>query len=112
MNGPTRATIVVGGTVRHPLCSARSGAVDEPPSGTIRCGWSTPTTSSASGPPVGSAAVALIAHGDCPVAVIHGAADASPPAEGPVVVGVDGSSTSDAATATAFDEASWRGAEL
>jgi nucleotide-binding universal stress UspA family protein len=28
------------------------------------------------------------------------------------VVGVDGSSTSDAAIATAFDEASWRGAEL
>jgi nucleotide-binding universal stress UspA family protein len=54
-----------------------------------------------------------LAHGDCPVAVIRGAtADASPPADGPVVVGVDGSSTSDAAIATAFDEASWRGAEL
>ena len=57
---------------------------------------------------VGSTAVALVAHGHCPVAVIRGAtADASPPAEGPVVVGVDGSPTSDA-----FDEASWRGAEL
>lgn len=62
---------------------------------------------------VGSTAVALVAHGNCPVAVIRGAtADAPPPAEGPVVVGVDGSPTSDAAIATAFDEASWRGAEL
>jgi nucleotide-binding universal stress UspA family protein len=62
---------------------------------------------------VGSTAVALVAHGDCPVAVIRGATeDAAPPAEGSVVVGVDGSSTSDAAIATAFDEASWRGAEL
>ncbi|MDT7575453.1 MAG: hypothetical protein QOH17_1786 [Pseudonocardiales bacterium] len=62
---------------------------------------------------VGSTAVALVAHGDCPVAVIRGATeDAAPPAEGPVVVGVDGSPTSDAAIATAFDEASWRGAGL
>jgi nucleotide-binding universal stress UspA family protein len=62
---------------------------------------------------VGSTAVALVAHGDCAFAVIRGAtADASPPAEGPVVVGVDGSPTSDAAIATTFDEASWRGAEL
>jgi nucleotide-binding universal stress UspA family protein len=62
---------------------------------------------------VGSTAVALVAHGDCPVAVIRGATeDVAPPAEGPVVVGVDGSPTSDAAIATAFDEASWRGAGL
>ena len=62
---------------------------------------------------VGSTAVALVAHGACPVAVIRGATeDAAPPAEGPVVVGVDGSPTSDAAIATAFDEASWRGAEV
>ena len=62
---------------------------------------------------VGSTAVALVAHGDCPVAVIRGATeDGAPPVEGPVVVGVDGSPTSDAAIATAFDEASWRGAEL
>jgi nucleotide-binding universal stress UspA family protein len=62
---------------------------------------------------VGSTAVALVAHGACPVAVIRGATeDAAPQAEGPVVVGVDGSSTSDAAIATAFDEASWRGAGL
>jgi nucleotide-binding universal stress UspA family protein len=62
---------------------------------------------------VGSTAIAVVAHGDCPVAVIRGAtADASPRAEGPVVVGVDGSPTSDAAIATGFDEASWRGTEL
>ncbi|MDT7649876.1 MAG: hypothetical protein QOI36_1282 [Pseudonocardiales bacterium] len=61
----------------------------------------------------GSTAVALVAHGRCPVAVIRGATpDALPPTEGLVVVGVDGSATSDAAIATAFDEASWRGAEL
>lgn len=62
---------------------------------------------------VGSTAVALVAHGHCPVAVVRGATpDASPPTRGPVVVGVDGSPTSGAAIATAFDEASWRGAEL
>jgi nucleotide-binding universal stress UspA family protein len=61
----------------------------------------------------GSTAVALVAHGRCPVAVIRGAGPgAVPPTEGPVVVGVDGSTTSDAAVATAFDEASWRGADL
>jgi nucleotide-binding universal stress UspA family protein len=61
----------------------------------------------------GSTAVALVAHGHCPVAVVRGAEpDAVPPAEGPVVVGVDGSANSDAAVASAFDEASWRGAEL
>ncbi len=61
----------------------------------------------------GSTAVALVAHGHCPVAVIRGASpDAVPPTEGPVVVGVDGSRTSDAALATAFDEASWRGVDL
>ncbi|MDT7708642.1 MAG: hypothetical protein QOG20_4249 [Pseudonocardiales bacterium] len=62
---------------------------------------------------VGSTAVALVAHGHCPVAVVRGPApDAAAPTAGPVVVGVDGSPTSDAAVAVAFDEASWRGAEL
>ncbi|HEX5401611.1 MAG TPA: universal stress protein [Pseudonocardiaceae bacterium] len=57
---------------------------------------------------VGSTAVALVAHGHCPVAVIRG--DLS--ADGPVVVGVDGSPVSEAALATAFEEAALRGAEL
>ena len=57
---------------------------------------------------VGSTAVALVAHGHCPVAVIRGDVAAA----GPVVVGVDGSSTSEAAVALAFEEASLRGVEL
>lgn len=62
---------------------------------------------------VGSVAVALVSHARCPVAVIRGSSpNTAPPAEGPIVVGVDGSEVSDAAIATAFDEASWRGAEL
>lgn len=62
---------------------------------------------------VGSTAVSLVAHARCPVAVIRGdAPDSVPRTEGPIVVGVDGSEVSDAAIATAFDEASWRGAEL
>lgn len=61
----------------------------------------------------GSTAVAVVAHGHCPVVVIRGdTPDATPRTDGPVVVGVDGSPTSDAAVAAAFDEASWRRAEL
>jgi nucleotide-binding universal stress UspA family protein len=62
---------------------------------------------------IGSTAVALVAHGHCPVAVIRGRkADDAPPSEGPVVVGVDGSPASEAAVALAFGEASSRRAEL
>lgn len=57
---------------------------------------------------VGSTAVALVAHGQCPVAVIRG----EPTATGPVVVGADGSATSDAAVELAFEEASSRGTDL
>jgi nucleotide-binding universal stress UspA family protein len=61
----------------------------------------------------GSTAVALVAHGHCPVAVIRGRTpDGIPPAGGPVVVGLDGSPASEAAVAIAFDEASLRGADL
>ena len=62
---------------------------------------------------VGSTAVALVAHGNCPVAVIRGRTpDGIPPAGGPVVVGVDGSPTSEAAVAIAFEEASLRRCDL
>ncbi|PZS32363.1 MAG: universal stress protein [Pseudonocardiales bacterium] len=66
-----------------------------------------------SGMLAGSTAVALVAHGHCPVAVIRGRRpDEAPPTDGPVVVGVDGSPASEAAIALAFEEASLRNAEL
>jgi nucleotide-binding universal stress UspA family protein len=56
----------------------------------------------------GSTAVALASRGHCPVAVIRSGGHGT----GPVVVGVDGSPTSDAAVGLAFKEASLRRAEL
>ena len=62
---------------------------------------------------LGSASSSLIRHAHCPVAVIHDEDPLMPhPAEAPVLVGVDGSSVSELATAIAFQEASWRGVEL
>jgi nucleotide-binding universal stress UspA family protein len=63
---------------------------------------------SISGLVIGSVAVHAAAHADCPVLVIRG--DEPPP--GPVVVGVDGSESSERAVDFAFDEASRRGAPL
>lgn len=60
----------------------------------------------------GSVSTALVHHAHCPVAVIREPADAVGESRGPVVVGIDGSPASELATAVAFDEASWRGAEL
>jgi nucleotide-binding universal stress UspA family protein len=59
----------------------------------------------------GSVAVALAAHGGCPLVVVRGAEQ---PADAPffVVVGVDGSEASEAAVELAFDEAAVRGCEL
>jgi nucleotide-binding universal stress UspA family protein len=62
---------------------------------------------------LGSVSRGLIQHAHSPVAVIH---DEDPlmeyPAQAPVVVGIDGSPVSEAATALAFDEASRRGVDL
>lgn len=61
----------------------------------------------------GSTAVALVAHGHSPVVVVRGPRHDEPaPADGPVVVGVDGSPASESAVALAFEEASIRHAEL
>lgn len=58
---------------------------------------------------LGSVAVALSAHGQCPVVVMHAATpDGTPPADGVVVVGVDDSELSDAAVMFAFEAAAGR----
>ncbi|WP_091656896.1 universal stress protein [Micromonospora auratinigra] len=57
---------------------------------------------------VGSAAVQLSARADCPVLVVRG----EPRADGPVVVGVDGSALSGEAIGFAFAEAARRGTDL
>ena len=62
---------------------------------------------------LGSASSGLVHHAHCPVAVIH---DEDPltarSPQAPVVVGIDGSPTSESATEIAFDEASRRGVGL
>jgi nucleotide-binding universal stress UspA family protein len=66
-----------------------------------------------SGIVVGSTAVSVVEQASCPVAVIRGhSPEQAPPDGGPVVVGVDGSVLGEGALAMAFDEASWRRAEL
>ncbi|GGM42266.1 universal stress protein [Micromonospora sonchi] len=57
---------------------------------------------------LGSTAVQVSAHADCPVLVVRG----EPPANGPVVVGVDGSELSRQAVGFAFEEAARRDTEL
>jgi nucleotide-binding universal stress UspA family protein len=59
---------------------------------------------------LGSVSSGVVHHARCPVAVIHH--EQSRPPDAPVVVGVDGSPTSELATAIAFDEASRRGVDL
>jgi nucleotide-binding universal stress UspA family protein len=62
---------------------------------------------------LGSVSSSLIRHAHCPVAVIHDEDPLMPhPAEAPVLIGIDGSTVSELATAIAFQEASWRGVEL
>jgi nucleotide-binding universal stress UspA family protein len=58
---------------------------------------------------IGSVAVALAAHAECPVVVVRGAEpDQAAPLPEPVVVGVDGSPQSEAALAFAFAAADLR----
>ncbi|MBS9534089.1 universal stress protein [Mycobacterium sp. M1] len=59
---------------------------------------------------LGSVSSSLVRHAHGPVVVAH--EGAAHPAEAPVVVGIDGSPVSEAATALAFEEASLRGVEL
>jgi nucleotide-binding universal stress UspA family protein len=62
---------------------------------------------------LGPTAATLVNHAHSPVAVIRGRhGTAHVPESGPVVVGVDGSATSELAIAAAFEEASARGAPL
>lgn len=62
---------------------------------------------------VGSVAVTLAAHGRCPVVVVRERADgAAPPEDGPVVLGMDGSSPGDRAADFAVDAALTRGVDL
>jgi nucleotide-binding universal stress UspA family protein len=62
---------------------------------------------------IGSVAVELAAHAACPVVVVRGSEpDYAGPLPDPVVVGIDGSPTSEAAVAFAFEAASSRGVPL
>ncbi|HVV14750.1 universal stress protein [Amycolatopsis sp.] len=58
---------------------------------------------------LGSVALALATHAHCPVVVVRGE---TPLADGPVVVGVDGSACGDAAVGFAFEEAASQEAPL
>jgi nucleotide-binding universal stress UspA family protein len=62
---------------------------------------------------LGSVSIGVIHHAHCPVAVVHDEVPVSQQsARLPVLVGIDGSPVSEAATEIAFDEASWRGVDL
>lgn len=60
--------------------------------------------------PLGSVAAGLLHHARCPVVVVH--PEDSVDSGAPIVLGVDGSTSSDAATRLAFEEAALRGAAL
>ncbi len=61
---------------------------------------------------LGSVTTGLVHYAHCPVAVIHSDEGTAPDPSAPVLLGIDGSPASEAATALAFDEASRRGVEL
>ena len=60
---------------------------------------------------LGSVSSGLLRYAHCPVAIVHDE-DPSHPSQAPVLVGIDGSSASELATAIAFDEASHRNVGL
>ncbi|BBY37288.1 universal stress protein [Mycobacterium mantenii] len=65
------------------------------------------------GRPMGSVSSGLLRYAHCPVAIIHDEdPSTSHPSQAPVLVGIDGSSASELATAIAFDEASRRNVGL
>ena len=61
---------------------------------------------------LGSVTTELLHHASCPVAVIRSDEVGVPDPKAPVLVGIDGSPASEAATVLAFEEASWRGVGL
>ena len=61
---------------------------------------------------LGSVSSGLAHHAHGPVAIVHADEAQAPDHTSPVLLGVDGSPASEAATALAFDEASRRGVEL
>ncbi len=62
--------------------------------------------------PMGSVSTGLVHHANCPVAVIRGDEASAANQDAGVLVGIDGSPASEAATAWAFDEASHHGLPL
>ncbi|PRC47174.1 universal stress protein, partial [Mycobacterium sp. ITM-2017-0098] len=61
---------------------------------------------------LGSVSSGLIHHAHCPVTIVHSHLGELPDAAAPVVVGIDGSPASEAATALAFEEAARRDVDL
>ena len=61
---------------------------------------------------LGSVSSGVVHHATCPVAIVHTDEAQSPDHTSPVLLGIDGSPASEAATALAFDEASRRRVEL
>ena len=61
---------------------------------------------------LGSVSSGVVHHAKCPVAIVHVDEAQSPDQSSPVLLGIDGTRASEAATALAFDEASRRRVEL
>ncbi|WP_308123981.1 universal stress protein [Mycolicibacterium xanthum] len=62
---------------------------------------------------LGSVTASLLHRAECPVAAVHGEQSASAsPSRAPVLVGTDGSPTSELAADIGFAEAAWRGVDL